>query len=278
MCAVSLSLSLSLTHTHTHIHTKESTSELRSCRKGKVAILGSPSLKVCSVSVDVKQHWTWTGIDLGLVCFSTAVGQQYCIFINKHFDLISYPHRHTGSGNSLTNLCDDSVEGSHQHNVYSYTHTHTQSEDSVTNLCEDCVEGGHQHNGYSYTHTHTQSEDSVTNLCEDCGHQHNGYSYTHTHKVKTVSQTCVRTVVTNTMDTATHTHTKWRQCHKPVWGLCGGWSPTQCMQLHAHTDTDSQTYKVKTVSQTSVMILWRAVTNTVYTNTCTHRHTKWRLC
>ena len=33
-------------------------SELRSCVKVKVAILGSLSLTVCTVSVDVKQHWT----------------------------------------------------------------------------------------------------------------------------------------------------------------------------------------------------------------------------
>ena len=183
--------------------------------------------------------------------------------------MIWYPQ--TGSGNSLTNLCDDAVEGSHQHNVYSYTHTH---------------------------------------------------------KVKTGSQTCVRTVwrvVTNTMDPATHTHThtKWRQCHKHVWGLCGGWSPTQWIQLHTHTQSEdsvtnlcedcvegghqhnvcssmhtlthsqskdsttnlcddsvegghqhsickymhTQTHEVKTVLQTCVMILWRAH------NVCKYMHT-----
>ena len=35
-------------------------SELRSCVKVKVAIGGSLSLMVLRVSVDVKQHWTWT--------------------------------------------------------------------------------------------------------------------------------------------------------------------------------------------------------------------------
>ena len=34
--------------------------ELRSCVKVEVAVLGSPTLIVRSVSVDVKQHWTWT--------------------------------------------------------------------------------------------------------------------------------------------------------------------------------------------------------------------------
>ena len=32
--------------------------ELRSCVKVEVAVLGSPSLTVLTVSVDVKQHWT----------------------------------------------------------------------------------------------------------------------------------------------------------------------------------------------------------------------------
>ena len=32
--------------------------ELRSCVKVEVAVLGSPSLIVLTVSVDVKQHWT----------------------------------------------------------------------------------------------------------------------------------------------------------------------------------------------------------------------------
>ena len=31
--------------------------EFRSCVKEEVAVLGSPSLTVCTVSVDVKQHW-----------------------------------------------------------------------------------------------------------------------------------------------------------------------------------------------------------------------------
>ena len=35
-------------------------SELRSCMKVEVAVLGSPSLIVLMVSVDIKQHWTWT--------------------------------------------------------------------------------------------------------------------------------------------------------------------------------------------------------------------------
>ena len=35
-------------------------SELRSCVNVEVAVLGSQSLKVCMVSVDVKRHWTWT--------------------------------------------------------------------------------------------------------------------------------------------------------------------------------------------------------------------------
>ena len=37
-----------------------SISELRSCVTVEMAILGSPSLMVLMVSVDVKQHWTWT--------------------------------------------------------------------------------------------------------------------------------------------------------------------------------------------------------------------------
>ena len=32
--------------------------ELRSCVKVEVAVLGSPSLIILVVSVDVKQHWT----------------------------------------------------------------------------------------------------------------------------------------------------------------------------------------------------------------------------
>ena len=35
-------------------------SELRSCVKVEVAVLGSPSLIILMVSVDVKQQWTWT--------------------------------------------------------------------------------------------------------------------------------------------------------------------------------------------------------------------------
>ena len=35
-------------------------SEVRSCVKVEVAVLGSPSLTFRTVSVDVKRHWTWT--------------------------------------------------------------------------------------------------------------------------------------------------------------------------------------------------------------------------
>ena len=35
-------------------------SELRSCVKVEAAVLDSPSLTVLMVSVDIKQHWTWT--------------------------------------------------------------------------------------------------------------------------------------------------------------------------------------------------------------------------
>ena len=75
------------THTHTHIHvcthahTRTYThthkyrlgsylqpSELRSCVKVEVAVLGSPSLTlaVCTVCVDVKQQWTQTIYNLNL--------------------------------------------------------------------------------------------------------------------------------------------------------------------------------------------------------------------
>ena len=37
---------------------KVQTTELRSCVKVELAVLGSPSLVVFPVSVDVKQHWT----------------------------------------------------------------------------------------------------------------------------------------------------------------------------------------------------------------------------
>ena len=37
-------------------HSTSHDSELRSCVKVEVAVLGSPSLKVRTVSVDVKQH------------------------------------------------------------------------------------------------------------------------------------------------------------------------------------------------------------------------------
>ena len=35
---------------------RKATGQLRSCVKVEVAVLGSPSLIVCTVSVDVKQH------------------------------------------------------------------------------------------------------------------------------------------------------------------------------------------------------------------------------
>ena len=41
------------------------TTELRSCAKVEVAVLGSLSLPVLMVSVDGKKHWTWTWLDSG---------------------------------------------------------------------------------------------------------------------------------------------------------------------------------------------------------------------
>ena len=41
--------------------------ELRSCVKVEVAVLGSPSLIVLMVSVDVKQHGTWLVVSVGHV-------------------------------------------------------------------------------------------------------------------------------------------------------------------------------------------------------------------
>ena len=57
-------------------------SEPRSCVKVEVAVLGSPSLIILTVSVDVKRHWTCTGlhawpalafVERSKVCFFTLV-------------------------------------------------------------------------------------------------------------------------------------------------------------------------------------------------------------
>ena len=45
-------------HEALHHHHQTKGSELRSCVKVEVVVLGSPSLIICTVSVDVKQHWT----------------------------------------------------------------------------------------------------------------------------------------------------------------------------------------------------------------------------
>ena len=187
--------------------------------KVKVAIPGSPSLIVCRVSVDVKQHWTW--IDLGLVCFSAAVDQHYCILI--------WSDIHTGTQEVETVLqtCVMILWKAVTNTIYTATHTHThtkwrQCHKPVWGFC-----GGRSPTQCTQIHAHTdtQSEDSVTNPCDDSvedSHRHksyNVYSYTHWH---------------------THTHMKWRKCHKPVWWFCGGQSPTQCTQIHAHIDTQSE--------------------------------------
>ena len=43
-----------------HFRYSFQSSELRSCAKVEVAILGSPFLIILMVSVDLKQYWTWT--------------------------------------------------------------------------------------------------------------------------------------------------------------------------------------------------------------------------
>ena len=43
------------------------TTELRSCVAVELAVLGSPSLIVLMVSVDVKQHGTWLVVSVGHV-------------------------------------------------------------------------------------------------------------------------------------------------------------------------------------------------------------------
>ena len=53
-------LTVSCRHEFYRYRACTSLSELRSCVNVEVAVLGSPSLIVLMVSVDVKKHWTWT--------------------------------------------------------------------------------------------------------------------------------------------------------------------------------------------------------------------------
>ena len=53
-------------------------SEFRSCVKVEVAVLGSPSLTVLMVSVEVKQHWTWTILKMFLWCSSSTLYLLAC--------------------------------------------------------------------------------------------------------------------------------------------------------------------------------------------------------
>ena len=54
-------------------------SELRSCVQVEVAVLGSPSLIVLMVSVDIKPQWTWTWLKFSVwICVSLTVHACVC--------------------------------------------------------------------------------------------------------------------------------------------------------------------------------------------------------
>ena len=66
-------------------------SELRSCGKVEVAVLGSPSLIVLVVSVDVKQHWTRTSSLLSsYLFFSQHYAFAFCFSLLRFLSCIFF--------------------------------------------------------------------------------------------------------------------------------------------------------------------------------------------
>ena len=106
-----------LAHTHTHkkrpckysntvmyISLFSRRTELRSCNKAEVAVLGSPSLTILMVSVDTKQHWTIKNDP----CPSSINGTAYLQVKNSHIWYLFYKCWSRGQGQ---NSCDCTPHG-----------------------------------------------------------------------------------------------------------------------------------------------------------------------
>ena len=82
-----------------HYSYSQGRSELRSCVKVEVAVLGSPSLIVLTVSEDLKQHWTWTGKVSWLYHVTQVVSLRLVFLVPKYFAMSALQVE------SLCNVC-----------------------------------------------------------------------------------------------------------------------------------------------------------------------------
>ena len=80
-------------------------SECRSCVQVEVAVLGSPSLIVRTVSVDVKQHWTCTSQSSGAVCRSRWPSPGSPSLISLMVSVDVKQHERTRPGQSSGAVC-----------------------------------------------------------------------------------------------------------------------------------------------------------------------------